>query len=328
MTAREARRRTGTGANRRGGFRGIGGGGGGGTPPTISIAGTVEHGATLTATASGYTSLQWYAGATPISGETALTYVVDRADVSIGPAITCQATGPGGTTTSNALSYYPSQDFRDVYDAALGRTLVGSDLDQWASQGTGGNTMLAPAAANRPLYTASDADFGGEPSITFDGASEYMLVSAASMGGALSRFAAGGCWRIDAAVANGDYLVSYGNVATLRVSVGAGVPFITMNATNAIATTNSRSSTRCLSGAGTYGTSQAVYVSGTSEASAAIGGTTIADSQGLSIGGSVTGTATAPVKVALVVVGVSAAAVAVRAQLDLDAYCKWRFGAV
>lgn len=285
----------------------------------------MAHGETLTATAASYSSLQWYADASPIVGETALTYVVDRADVTIGPDITCRATGSGGSADSNALSYYPTQDYRDVWDAAYGVTLVGSDVDSWESAGVGANTLTAAASSNRPAFTASDADFSGEPSVVFDGALEYLRKASMSMGGSLSCFVTGGVLRVDSGVVNNDRIADYNSTHLLRVSVGAGSPYVSATS-NSVATTDIRAASRCVVGAAQYGVTQSIYVSGVAEDTDANVTSGPADSLPFAVGGSTTGTLTAPFKTPLYVLGVSSGSASARAILDLNAYSSWRFG--
>jgi hypothetical protein len=52
-------------------------------------------------------------------------------------------------------------------DSALGITLNGSNVSAWADQSGNGNSLQQPTAANQPAYTASDAAYNGQPSLTF-----------------------------------------------------------------------------------------------------------------------------------------------------------------
>lgn len=67
------------------------------------------------------------------------------------------------------------------YDSARGYTLSGSDIDSLACQRTG-HVISAAAAANRPVYTASDADFAGFPSFSSSAGEEKALRSASAHG--------------------------------------------------------------------------------------------------------------------------------------------------
>lgn len=301
-------------------------------PPSIS--GTVAHGNVLTVTPGTWTGSpsitgQWYAGASAITGETGSTYTVDRADVSIGPDITyVEDPGGGGTPEpSNALSYYPTQDYRGVWDLAEDVTLVGSDIDSIGDQGSVG-TMAAAASGNRPAHSASDSDFSSEPTAAFDGGTEYLRVVAASMGGSLAYYAPGACARIITGVGNNDRLIDYNNRDNVRCSVGSGVPYLTISATHSVSAVNVRDSTRTILGVATYGGAQSIYVSGTQEAATTNPTSGPPDGLVLALGGSTSGTLTMPVRVSLVVLGVSSDSVSSRAALDLEAYCAWRFGAV
>lgn len=47
--------------------------------------------------------------------------------------------------------------------------LNGSDVETWTDLSGNGNDLTTAAAAERPAYNASDANFNSEPSMTFDG---------------------------------------------------------------------------------------------------------------------------------------------------------------
>lgn len=188
-------------------------------PPEISIAGTVAHGEVLTATHNGDT-VQWYTDGVAISGETADTYTVDRAETAMGASITCRATNGGGTTTSNALSYYPTVAFRDVFDPALGRTTTGALLNAWMGQGAGNE--VAAIADMEPTYSASDAGFNGQPVITFAGADEWMRDMSYDAGAAVADATLAMVVRIDTATTN-DIWMSYGGATDhVRIRQVAG----------------------------------------------------------------------------------------------------------
>lgn len=73
-----------------------------------------------------------------------------------------------------------------LLDAAKDVTLNGADVSNWGDQSGNGNDPLQGTAANQPLFNASDSDFNGEPSLSFDGVSEF-LQSAGFAGGAISQ---------------------------------------------------------------------------------------------------------------------------------------------
>lgn len=52
----------------------------------------------------------------------------------------------------------------------LGVTLNGGDVSAWADQSGNGSHLLQANPALQPLYSASDANFGGQPSITLTAA--------------------------------------------------------------------------------------------------------------------------------------------------------------
>lgn len=80
-----------------------------------------------------------------------------------------------------ALAITPStiygSDLKLWLRADLGVTLNGGDVSAWANQGTLGGSFDQGTPANQPLFTASDANLNGQPSVTFTGANSDRLVS-------------------------------------------------------------------------------------------------------------------------------------------------------
>lgn len=79
----------------------------------------------------------------------------------------------GGRSPGGA-SFDPSQipDLFAWYRGDLGITLNGADVSDWADQS--GNSRDLSEATNQPLYTASDASFNNQPTLTFDGVNEKL----------------------------------------------------------------------------------------------------------------------------------------------------------
>ena len=65
-----------------------------------------------------------------------------------------------------------------LLDAALGITLNGADVSNWADQSGDGNDVLQGTAADQPLWNASDSNWNNNPSANFDGVSEFLASAA------------------------------------------------------------------------------------------------------------------------------------------------------
>jgi len=161
-------------------------------PPSIS--GTVGHGGVLTATPGTWTGSpsitgQWYAGASAISGETGTTYTVDRADGGFFSGLTYRETDSvsGTSADSNALEYDYLVGLGScaiVHDMAEGVTVVSGGIDAQLDQTANGNAITAATATVRPVYTASDAGFNGQPTGTGDGVDDVLRIASATLGAA------------------------------------------------------------------------------------------------------------------------------------------------
>lgn len=149
----------------------------GAVPPSgsISTPGDVQHGAVLTLTGSDYTSLQWLHAGSPISGETASTYTVDRADGVLDHGdITCEMTGPGGVVESNALVYEGADLPLAIFSPDHDVTVVSGEVDSIASSfGAFSCTITAPSSTQRPAYNATGGT-GGRAQIETDGVDERL----------------------------------------------------------------------------------------------------------------------------------------------------------
>jgi len=143
-------------------------------PPTVSIAGQVTIGGTLTATEGGsVTSRKWQRGDawgqsgigtySDIGGATGTTYSPTSAD--IGYAIRCVTTGPGGTTNSNVLhyTYATVAAVIDVLEqSALAPGAVGALTGSKA-----GFALTQSVAGQKPI--ASQSSFNSKPGLQFQG---------------------------------------------------------------------------------------------------------------------------------------------------------------
>ena len=116
-------------------------------PPTVSIAGTVTIGGTLTATLGGgpVTSLTLCRDGVS-AGVITSPYTYLAAD--IGPELTVIATGPGGSTTSNVLQYVPiTANIKGDYDSY--------DPSHYVYDGTNATTALDQSGAGNDITSAA-----------------------------------------------------------------------------------------------------------------------------------------------------------------------------
>ena len=214
-------------------------------PPSVLVApvasGTVEIGQTLSTTDGSWTnsptsySYQWQRDGVDISGETSATYTVVAADIGpgtagIGTGITClvtanNAAGASSPSASNALVFAHATYLADtaIGISTAGVTLVGSDVDEWASSLGGISvTLTAPSASQRPAYSATGGP-GSRPLITGDGTDD-VLTGTLTKGSAFDDYEWGGVARLVAHVSAGDRWVAYGvgSVSRFHISERAG----------------------------------------------------------------------------------------------------------
>jgi hypothetical protein len=70
------------------------------------------------------------------------------------------------------VGFSPSQipGLKIWLDSALGITLNGSTVSAWADQSGNGNNFTNPSGTSQPIYSASDANYAGAPSLGCAGA--------------------------------------------------------------------------------------------------------------------------------------------------------------
>ncbi|MCB9635724.1 MAG: hypothetical protein H6721_26700 [Sandaracinus sp.] len=319
---------------------------GGGVAPTITVAPvlawTVEHGTSPSITPPTYTGdpatitydLIRLPSTTVLSGasEAAVeAYVADRA-TDVGPAwkVTATATNGSGSDSadSNTVAYDP---FASLGGVAGYRgddvTLVGSDVDVLHDQ-VGAQDLSAAGSSNRPLYTASDANFSGEPTLTFDGGVEYLRNLSFSLGGTATDFAF--LFVLDAD-SSGDVLAQWTDGAsTLDARTNGTLGRIRTAGTPGVVPTDTTSSVNApcaIVGTWQSGANQSIYhnASGaTPEDTDASGSATLASSSSLSLAATKIGGVTAQVVVAEM--HIVAAALSTSQISDWFAYTAWRYG--
>lgn len=78
----------------------------------------------------------------------------------------------GGTRSFSPLDLSPLAWYRAD---PIAITLNGSDVSAWADQSGNGHHLLQATPANQPLYTAADANFNNQPSLTFTAANSDVM---------------------------------------------------------------------------------------------------------------------------------------------------------
>lgn len=141
--------------------------------PTVIISGSVAHGLTLTATGSGYSSLQWYAGSSAIPGVTGSSYTVNRYFGGFANGIKCIGSSSTGLGTSNTLVWLPTTPTTG--------TLVGDFLPTaiptasalvpiWFNAVSGGTNLTQSIVATQPTHVVGGGP-NGRDAIDFTAAS-------------------------------------------------------------------------------------------------------------------------------------------------------------
>lgn len=107
--------------------------------------------------------------------------------------------------------------------ADLGVTL-GVGVSAWADQSGNGRDLTQSTGASQPAYTASDATLGNLPSITFDGADDYLANAAYNRPapGTTPTFA-WGVFKL-ATWTSGRHIFGRNSAGTLRVMMGGASP--------------------------------------------------------------------------------------------------------
>lgn len=262
-------------------------------PPTISIAGTVLIGETLTATHDG-DSVQWLRDGSPISGATSSTYVVTSADV--GPLITAQATNAAGSTVSTALVYDDAAHLPytaiGVSTAGLTTADSGATVQAWAATRGGVScTLAAPTATQRPAHSASGGA-GARPLVTTDGVDD-VLTGVITKGSAWDSYEFGVVGSRVSGSLSGERWISYYNAGSIRFGLqsasASAFRSSVAGGTNVNGTTDPDGHVAHYSGDSAGGT-QNTRVGGTVEGTASASTTSRADGGEVAIGANAAGT--------------------------------------
>lgn len=82
----------------------------------------------------------------------------------------------GGPVIGGAPAFVPNQisDLVCWYEAGQGITLNGSDVALWADLSGEGNSLSQASPVNQPLFNPADANFNGQPSIGFNGSTDFL----------------------------------------------------------------------------------------------------------------------------------------------------------
>lgn len=208
-----------------------------------------------------------------------------------------------------------------AWDFALGVTPVSGGVDSILDQSGRGNTLSAPAAANRPTYNASDADFNGQPCGEGNGTAHYLRDTAISMGAA---------WSPGSLIIVAKMVTNTSNEAWLSLSIATQIRESTTNRVNVVTGTGSFTTTTTFNtrahvlGVSAAGSSFQVYVDGVAEGSPTAYTGTVADASPVALFARSDSIVPANVKIAFA--AVSLTVLTAQQHADFATYARARWG--
>jgi hypothetical protein len=245
----------------------------------------------------------------------------------VGGSLVHQGAGYRGLGGSSA-GYNPLTQLGTLgalWDFSLGVTTVSGGVDSILDQTGRGNTLTAPAAGNRPAYSAADADFNSQPTGTGDGTDDGVRKAAISLG---SAFAPGTVILVCKAVTStsGDAYFSMGVNSTIIRENGAGGQLEVIQGTGSdLTVTTFQARAHALAVVFNGSTSQ-IYIDGAAEGAAVAYTGTTADGVSIGLFSRSDNTAIAPANVKIAFAAVSMTALSVAQIAAFGTYSRTRFG--
>lgn len=212
-----------------------------------------------------------------------------------------------------------------LWDFSQGVTTVTGELDSILDQTGRGNTLTAPAAANRPVYSAADADFNSQGAATGDGTNDGIRKAAISLGGA---FAPGTVILVCKAVTStsSDAYFSMGANSTLiRENAGAGQLEIVQGTGSDLTVTTFQARAHALAVVFNGSTSQ-IYIDGAAEGAAVAYTGTTADGSAIGLFSRSDSPVIVPANVKIAFAAISMTALSAAEVAAFGTYSRGRFG--
>lgn len=208
-----------------------------------------------------------------------------------------------------------------AWDFALGVTPVSGGVDSILDQSGRGNTLTAPAAANRPTYNTSDSDFNGQPSATGDGTNDWLRDTSISMGAS---------WSPGTIIVVGKMVTNTSNEWWLSLSTATQVRESTTNrlylvtGTGSVTTTTTFAARAHVVAMVADGSSMQVYVDGVAEGSPVAYTGTVADGSAVALFARSDGVVPSNSKLAFAAISLSA--LTPQQMADFATYARARWG--
>ena len=210
-----------------------------------------------------------------------------------------------------------------AWDFAIGVTPVSGGVDSILDQSGRGNTLTAPAAANRPTYNTSDSDFNGQPSATGDGTNDWLRNTSISMGAAFGPGSVILVGKTVTTTANESWLSIATTNATNVRDAGANV-MQAVQGTGTKTTTTTFAARAHVLGVVVDGSSIQLYVDGVAEGTSAAYTGATADGSAVSLFARSDGVVQSNSKIAFA--AISLTALSAQQMADFATYARARWG--
>lgn len=239
--------------------------------------------------------------------------------------------GPARRGGFRGIGSIPRYDYRTAlgtlvaaWDFALGVSEVSGGVDSILDQSGRGNTLSAPAAANRPTYNTSDADFNGQPCGQGDGTDDGIRKASISMGAAFAPGTTLVVGKIVSSVAGRTWL-SLGTTNTM-VRENAGNLMEALQGTAVRVSTTTFAARAHVIGLVSDGSSVQLYVDGTAQGTSTAYTGTTADGSSVGLFSRSDSPAITPASCKIAFAAISLSALTPQQMADFATYARARWG--